>query len=380
MRRLLLLFVLGLTLCSSKLYADDPDSAAVVAAAEDPAEKENTSWKNKLPFDISGSVDAYVQTNFAGKQTNLVGNEAFSYKANSFELGMINLMMSKEIGKVGFMADIGFGPRAEAANNTLYSNTILAIKQLYMTYAPAPWVKLTMGNFSTYFGYELIEPQNNTHYSTSLAFQNGPFYHTGIKANFTKGKFNFLTGFFNDTDTKSDDDRNKYVGAQVGYTASSGGLYVNYIGGNEPDTLLERRYKNGLGLTGTLSLGEKKKGFLATDVAWYRTRMKTSKEDSESMSAQYITTYLYAKYLPCENLNLGLRLGYMNDGDLLAPYTFGDAEHYGDVTFTANYMIGPLRLSPEFRMDFASEDVFVNNDGDPTNLQFRLLLAAIFAF
>ena len=91
-------------------------------------------------------------------------------------------MMSKKIGKVGFMADIGFGPRAEAANNTIYANSIIAIKQLYVTYAPAEFVDITFGNFSTFFGYELIEPQNNFNYSTSLAFQNGPFYHTGIKA------------------------------------------------------------------------------------------------------------------------------------------------------------------------------------------------------
>ena len=120
MRRLLLLFAMGLSLCTSKLYADEAaDSAAVVAAADAPAADEKTSWKNKLPFDISGSVDAYIQTNFNGKQTNAVGNEVFSNKANSFELGMINLMMSKEIGKVGFMADIGFGPRAETANNAI---------------------------------------------------------------------------------------------------------------------------------------------------------------------------------------------------------------------------------------------------------------------
>ncbi len=56
-------------------------------------------------------------------------------------------------------------------NNTIYANSIIAIKQLYMTYAPADWVEFTVGNFSTFFGYELIEPQNNFNYSTSLAFK-----------------------------------------------------------------------------------------------------------------------------------------------------------------------------------------------------------------
>ena len=107
--------------------------------------------KAKIPFEINGSVDVFVQTNFNGKQTNAVLNRAFVNKANSFELGMINLKMSKKIKKVGFCADLGFGPRAETANNTLYSNTILAIRQLYVSYAPANWVEFTLGNFSTIY-------------------------------------------------------------------------------------------------------------------------------------------------------------------------------------------------------------------------------------
>ena len=119
-------------------------------------------WQSKLPLNFSGSVDAYVQTNFIPKQSNDVLNEAFSPKANSFQLGMINFMLSKEIKKVGFMADIGFGPRAEAANNTLYANSIIAIKQLYMTYAPAEWVKLTLGNFSTFLVMNILnQPQTS---------------------------------------------------------------------------------------------------------------------------------------------------------------------------------------------------------------------------
>lgn len=174
---------------TNQLGLDKVDTLADPAEAKktlnEKYEEKLEKIKSKIPFDISGSVDVYVQTNFNGKQTNSVSNRAFYTKANSFELGMVNLILKKKVKKVGFVADLGFGPRAEAANNTLYSNTILAIKQLYVSYAPADWVELTLGNFSTFFGYELIEPQNNFNYSTSLAFQNGPFYHTGFKANFT---------------------------------------------------------------------------------------------------------------------------------------------------------------------------------------------------
>lgn len=337
--------------------------------------------KAKIPFGIAGSVDAYIQTNFAGKHTNTVYNEAFPNKANSFELGMLNLMFSKEIKKVGFVGDIGFGPRAEAANNTLYSNTILAIKQLYMTYAPTDWLKFTLGNFSTFLGYELIEPQNNFHYSTSMAFQNGPFYHTGFKAEFTKKKWNVLLGFFDDTDTKSDDHRSKYVGGQVGYTTDRGGLYINYIGGNEQDTLYsKRKYKSSLGITGSIDVGKKKKGTISGDAAYYRWRLK--KDDVSGISnAQFATAYLYGKYMITDKAGIGARAGYLYNPDGYAPSVVGGAKHYADFTLSAQYHIaGILRLVPEFRVDYASEKVFTNHSGNPSNFQYRLLLATIFAF
>lgn len=354
---------------------------AALEANKATLEQQIEELKKKIPFNINGSVDAYIQTNFAGKQTNTVFNESFPNKANSFELGMINLQFSKEIKKVGFMADLGFGPRAEAANNTIYSNTILAIKQLYMTYAPTDWVKFTLGNFSTFFGYELIEPQNNFHYSTSMAFQNGPFYHTGFKANFTKKKWNVLLGFFDDTDHKTDEDRNKFVGGQVGYTADNGSFYLNYIGGNEPDTSFERRYKSALGGTGSVNLGKNKKGSITADVAYYRWRFKVNKHDDMKSNTSFTTAYLYGKYTVNEKGAFGARVGYLYNPDGYAPSVVAGAKHYADLTVSGQYFIGGiLRLEPEFRVDYANEKVFINNKGEASNFQFRLLLATIFSF
>jgi hypothetical protein len=355
---------------------DDTDSTTVVEE------------KKPFPIDIAGSVDVYTQTNFLGKVTNNVYHRAFYPKANAFNLGMFNLMMSKKIGKVGFMADIGFGPRAEAANNTIYANSIIAIKQLYVTYAPAEFVDITFGNFSTFFGYELIEPQNNFNYSTSLAFQNGPFYHTGIKANFKKDKFNFLVGFFNDTDTKDDEDRNKYVGAQLGYTGDNGGVYVNFVGGNEPSTYMVgedeisafKNYKHSYDLTGSIKLGEEKKGKLGVNAALHSYRYKALKDD-EASKATYYTTYLYGQYDITERGSIGGRVGYFNDADGVAAYVIGGAKSYLDFTLTAQAKIGNLRFIPELRFDVASEPVFFKRDGSVNSkLQTVLGMAAVYSF
>ncbi|MCB9034100.1 MAG: porin [Chitinophagales bacterium] len=364
----------------------------VPASETDTVEVELTkieAFKEKIPFEISGSADVYVQTNFVGKQTNDVLNRAFYGKANSFELGMINLMMSKQVGKVGFMADLGFGPRAEAANNTLYANTILAIKQLYVTYSPADWVEFTLGNFSTFFGYELIEPQNNFNYSTSLAFQNGPFYHTGLKANFTKDKLNFMVGFFNDTDTKSDDDRNKYVGAQVGYSGDKGGVYLNFIGGNEgisymindsTEVSAYKNYKHSYDLTSSVALGKEEKGLFGVNVAYHQYRFKATK-DSDPSRSKYFTTYLYGSADISDKLSIGGRVGYFYNPDLVAPYVAGPAKNFADVTLTAHVnVVGGLTFIPEYRLDFATEKVFLNRKGNGSKMQNVIGFAAVYAF
>jgi len=327
----------------------------------------------KLPFDISGSVDAYVQTNFAPKGGSEVANEAFSYNANSFNLGMANLMLSKQIGKVGFMVDLGFGPRAVAANGEDFS----AIKQLYVTYAPADWVELTFGTFSTFFGYELIEPTNNFQYSTSLAFQNGPFFHTGLKANFTKDKFNFLVAVMNPTDTKEVFERRKFVGAQLGYTADEGGIYLNYVGGSsvEPgDEVLSNAFRHSLDVTGSVNIGAEKGGLLGLNAALHYEKGEFL---GEEYKAKYFTTYLYAQGDITEKFALGGRLGYFGDYDDLAG--LGTKAHF-DATVNAKVTIGPLSLIPEVRVKYAQDEIYFNNKSEASKIQPTMLLAAVISF
>lgn len=341
------------------------------------------AWKEKVPFDFGMSVDVYTQTNFAGKQTNEIVNESFSDVANSFELGMVNLMIGKDFGKVGFMADLGFGPRANAANG-LDLGSIATIKQLYITYAPKDFIKFTLGNFSTFYGWELIEPQNNFHYSTSLGFQNGPFYHTGFKVDFYKDKWNFMVGAFNDTDTKSDGDRNKFVGAQVGYSGDKFSTYLNYLGGNEGGIfdeedeemlLVSKSYKSSFGSTSELILGANEGGSMVLDLAYHRYRLKDAMT-ADISNTDYFIAYLYGQAAVKANGGIGARVGYATDKfDII-----GDAKHFTDFTLTYNHKIaGLLTLVPEFKVDYATDKVFVNNKGNASNTQFRLLLAAIFA-
>lgn len=335
---------------------------------------ESSSWKDKLPFDISGSVDVYTQTNFAPKAGNEVSHEAFSYNANSFNLGMANLMLSKDYGKVGFMVDLAFGPRAAVANGDEFAGVI---KQLYLTYKPADFVELTLGNFSTFFGYEVIEP-TNFQYSTSLAFQNGPFYHTGFKANFTKDKFNFMVAAMSPNDVKEVWSRRKFVGSQLGYTADNGGVYLNYVGGNHVeagDEFIQKSFRHSLDLTGTVNIGKEKGGLLGINAALHYQNDKLITD--EVVKTKYFTTYLYAQGAVAEWASIGGRVGYFGDPDALAGI---GSKNFYDFTVNANLTVGPMTFIPEVRVKYANEEIFFKNDGSGSKIQPTMLLAAVLSF
>lgn len=334
-----------------------------------------TSWKDKLPFDISGSVDVYTQTNFAPKAGNEVSHEAFSYNANTFNLGMANLMISKDFGKVGFMADLAFGPRASVANGDEFAGVI---KQLYLTYKPAEFVELTLGNFSTYFGYEVIEPTGNFQYSTSLAFQNGPFYHTGFKANFTKDKWNFMVAAMSPNDAKEVWSRRKYVGSQLGYTGDNGGAYLNYVGGNHVDAgdeFIQKSFRHSLDLTGTYNVGKEKGGLVGINAALHYQSDKLY--TGETAKTKYYTTYLYAQGPVAEWASLGGRVGYFGDPDALAGI---GSKNFYDFTVNANLTVGPMTFIPEVRVKYSNESIFYKNDGGASKVQPTMLLAAVLSF
>ncbi|MDB5227532.1 MAG: hypothetical protein JWN78_1725 [Bacteroidota bacterium] len=357
------------------------DSSEVKKSYEEKVE----DFKAKIPFDISGSMDIYAQVNFLGKRTNDVKYRVFDGRANSFELGMFNLMMSKTIKRVTFLGDIAFGPRANVANysaNALVSSTTFVLKQLYIAYEPVDGLKFTLGNFSTFFGYELIEANNNFHYSCSQAFLNGPFYHTGFKMNYTRKKFGFMVGFFNDTDTKSDADRNKYVGAQVSFADDNTGLYLNFLGGNQrdanTDTIFKLNYKTGLDLT--FSRRIKGKGTVALNAAYYMYRQKLLADPTVINRPKYYTVYVYGNMDlgKKQRGSLGARVGYFNNTDAIA--LDGVSAHIADFTLTGAVKIGPLRLVPEFRLDYSTSKPFMKRNGDPSNIQTTLGIAAIVGF
>src|SRR6476620_10490649 len=190
---------------------------------------------SKGTLTISGSVDAYYRFNFQNAKDSGHTNNytSFTNSQNSFELGMASIKADYAIGKVDGVIDLGFGRRAEEFSYN-DEGAMAAIKQAYVSFAASDKVKFTMGKWATHVGYELLDAYLNRNYSMDYMFSYGPFFHTGLKADFTvNSNFAFMVGVSNPTDMSTASFAKKFFISQIHLASSNNkiGAYVNYVGG-----------------------------------------------------------------------------------------------------------------------------------------------------
>ena len=198
-------------------------------------------------FNFSGTVDTYFRASFT--EDHVAPGTSFA-NLNGFSLGMANFIVSYEGGKSGFVADVVFGPRGSDAVFGSVGNSSEIVNQLYAYYNIAEGVTVTLGNFNTFLGYEVISPAANFNYSTSYMFSYGPFSHTGAKVDFSiSDDVSLMVGVFNQTDqTEANYDRYTAFGAQLGLY----GQYINLLAGDE---YFQLDYTGGFDLSDSFFLG-----------------------------------------------------------------------------------------------------------------------------
>lgn len=342
MKKSIYLSILCLALLNTNVFAQEK-------------EKESIS-----PFSLNGSIDTYFRTNLnsennANSLNTLAPGTSFA-NLPGFALGMFNLTGSYEKDNVGVVADLVFGPRGQEAVFGSITNSNI-INQLYVYYNLSDKVKITLGNFNTFLGYEVISPGGNFNYSTSYMFSYGPFSHLGIKADFDLGGgFSLMTGFFNPTDFTEFNPNNTYVGgAQLGYNSDKSSVFLNSI---VSSGFTQFDITAGTDITERLYLGL----------------------NATSASGNFSGVATYVQFATSEKLVLGVRGEYFQDdgvGVLI------DEESVFDLTFSANYKIGDLTLIPELRIDTLSYQGFATDMANPTLLSKSLssfVLATVFTF
>lgn len=325
------------------------------ANAEENPTKPNE--EKKSPFTFSGYVDTYFFGNFNKplSKSNLGASgfeRAFDQKVGQFQVGLAQTKLTYSNDKVDGVIDLVFGNHADLGN---YGNvvgrvgidgkgatgTALAIKQAYVTWKATEKFSITAGQFGTHIGYEVIDAPVNFNYSLSNLFNNGPFYHTGLKATIaTSAKSSLTFGAVNGIDTKDDNNSKLGLMGQFYVSPKEGwNVYLNWLGSDEG--VDEKSYYSIFDLTTSYQITEK---FLLGVNAAYGTQAGSS----------WGGAALYSNVSITDKFGLGIRYEFFDNksGARALLNKAGEGTSVNSFTLTGNVILSDnLLFKPEFRLD-----------------------------
>ena len=367
-----------LTMISSSVtFAQEVTKTAIRKAAIVSTNPDDDETKT---FTISGGLDAYYRYNFSNNFAN--NYTSFTNSQSSFELGMASLRADASAlsGKVTATIDLGFGRRAEefSYNDGVTDQSkngfvsLSNVKQLFVTYSPSSKVKFTMGKFGTHVGYELVDAQLNRNYSMSYMFTNGPFFHTGLKADITAGPVGFMLGVANYTDQSTATNNVKSLLAQVSSGSSDGKFkaYLNYVGsfGSKSEAIpgsLKSLSQIDLVVNATVS-SKFGLGFNGT----------VQSRKSNTTSGSWWGSAVYLNFDPTPTTGITLRSEYIGDSKTIY---FPTKDIFAN-TLSINCKVGPLTIIPELRVETSKSAIFFKKDGTGVKSTATALVAAVYKF
>lgn len=350
---------------------------AAIAQDSDKESIKDSSVKKSTTV-ITGSADAYYRYDFNNPKDRAYPlYTSFTRVHNSFELGMASVKAEHTMGKVGMVGDLGFGRRAEefAYND---ANTRLAIKQLYITYSPSATIKFTLGSWATHIGYEVVDPYLNRNYSMSYMFTNGPFTHTGIKADIVlHGKTGLMLGVSNPIDTRTAPNAPKTFLGQLSTATKNDKFkaYLNFAGGRQGTTQISGLdYRKSLVQGDIVLIYTASPKFSAAYNGTYQ-QVELKRNGTPDSKSKWFGSALYFNFDPVSAFGLTARIEYVGDKDEYLGY-----KNVFAPTLSGNFRIDNLTIIPEFRFDHAKNSVFIKSDGTGTKSMGSFLLAALYKF
>ncbi len=341
---------------------------------------------------FSGNADFYYRFDFANAGNNANNNfTSFTKSNDSFELGMATIKATHKEGKASVFADLGFGTRASEFTYNDGANQFM-VKQLNMNYEFSDKFKVIAGAFATHLGFELVDAVDNKNYSMSYAFTNGPFFNTGVKAQYTSGKFSIMAGLTNPTDFKTAlqaSSNQKTIIGQLGYTGETGSAFLNFTSGGinktisvepilatDPPTInYIDEDKKQIDFVATKKISESfTLGFNGT-YAIFDTNNKTLAV--KSATKNWFSAIVYAQYGWSKESSLAYRFEYLGDKDGLIT---GFDNNVIANTLSFNFKEGRFTFIPEFRFDMSKEEIFKNKDLLGSKSAASILFATTYSF
>jgi hypothetical protein len=388
---------------------DEGKTDAKTTAKKETTTEVKTEDEKKDKFTFSGYLDSYYIGNFnnpaSRKNIGATNARAFDQRTGQFSLGLVQTKMQYSNEKSDVVIDLAFGPNADLGNygNVLgalgtNTNTALAIKQAYFNWKASSKFTLTAGQFGTHIGYEVIDAPVNYHYSLSNLFNNGPFYHIGVKGNYAfSDKASLMVGIVNNVDNLNDNNRKKGLIAQLFLNPAKGwNVYLNAINSNEANAddkgnTPDAHYRV-IDLVTTFQATEKL--LIGANAAYgsqkgeYQGVVGPTEAKTWGGAAGYLTI------AASDIFSIGARYEYFDNSNGVRALLNkkGEGTSVNSLTLTGNFTLadGHLLIKPEFRLDSYAKlkgsgdtkmQQFEDDKGDFTkNSQSTLGLAFIYKF
>ncbi len=326
----------------------------------------DTTTKNN-PFSVSGSVDVYYRNAFNTAKDAKNNFTSFTNSNQQVQLGMASAKIDFTKDRFFATVDLGYGKRAEEFSYN--DKGVLAnIKQAYIAYNVTERLKLSAGKWATHIGYELLDAPLNRNYSMSYGFSYGPFFHTGLKADFAiNSRSGLMLGIANPTD---------------------------HLNGNSPYKVFIGQYSNKLFNDKTLLFLNYQGGKTGAESSFNQWDLVLTNAFSDQVSINYDGTVfmskiagkksiwksnaLYVNYDPNSKIGLTYRSEFFYDKNAISAGAF--ATNIFANTLSLKYKINKLTLNPELRIEKAKDPIYNNKEGKAASQSASVILAAIYTF
>jgi len=325
-----------------------------------------------------GTVDGYYGYNF-----NHPAGDAqlrnFDTKHHQFALNLLKLTLEKKPdpdSRLGYRMDLAYGPAmeivhaAEPGGQGIFRN----IEQAYVSYlAPVgKGLQLDFGKFVTPFGAEVIETKDNWNYSRSLLFALAiPYYHAGLRANYTfNDKFSLNAMIVNGWNNVVDNNHGKSFHIQAVIKPNARWTITqNYMGGPEqPNNGHDWRH-----------LWDTTVAYTVSPAVSVMANYDYGMDRVAGARVHWTGIAGYLKYQANKWLALSPRFEWYNDAD---GFTTGTPQTVKEFTMTSEQKIrGALLTRFEYRHDFSDRPFFIRQPFDPlVRAQSTVTLGISYAF
>jgi hypothetical protein len=331
---------------------------------------------------ISGSADIYYAYDFAQSKNYTPSADLLGTKQNSLDFGMLDFKLQKTIGKTSFFSDVYFGPRPESKGIAVKAN--YNIQNLYLSYQLNKKLSFSAGAMFRYQLFEKITPADNFSYSMSHSWQNtfNSYPRTGgLRASYVfSDKVSLNVGIYNSIDPQFSFDK---VNGSFFYGTSDvvAQLFVTPIKDLQLSAACwqEAQKNNGRHLNLQARYQVNKGLKVGLDVT------KVSGDTTSSLTA-FTSSVLYVQQRINKIFTIGGRYEYMEqkespNGTTVLSYLPG---YYNTATITLNEKFGAVVLKQEIKLDQTNKanmaSPFQDKDGNVTNKNTQLILAAVYSF